>query len=306
MSGRHPVVRWGVLGSLLLALVAEARPVHAGAITFSTALPVTSGHAVFRLQPTRLSASGDPQPGDRSLDVIVLEAVLAYGVTGRLTLFGMVPIRDARLSQKLPSVGRTERRARGFGDARVLARYTVVQRDDPGRTVRLAPFVGFKAPTGADDRSDALGLLPPPLQPGSGSWDLIGGLAFSHQTLGWEVDAALAMTKAGRGDWFDPGDVVRCDFSWQRRLAPRRLGEGVPSFLYVIMESNLVWQERTALRGVEDPASGGTRWFLAPGLQYVTRRFVLEGVVQIPVVQNLGTGGLETDFIVSLGMRIYL
>jgi len=51
---------------------------------------------------------------------------------------------------------------------------------------------------------------------------------------------------------------------------------------------------------------GGTTWFLAPGLQYVTRTFVLEGIVQLPVVQNLGPGGLKTDFILTVGIRIYL
>jgi hypothetical protein len=111
---------------------------------------------------------------------------------------------------------------------------------------------------------------------------------------------------AGAGDRFELGDQARLDLSYQRRVAPRELGAGVPAFFYVVLESNLIWRGRTTVGGVEDPASGGTTWFLAPGLQYVTRTFVLEGIIQLPVVQNLGPGALKTDFIVTAGIRIYL
>jgi len=292
--------------ALLVVASGGSSAVEAGAITFSTALPITKDHGVFRLQLVNVQATGDTGPLDRELDVNALKLVLAYGVTEKLTLFGILPARDVSLDVDLPGGRRGERSASGIGDARFLVRYTILQKDEPGRTLRLAPFVGIKTPTGDSGRSDGLGLLPPPLQPGSGSWDLIGGVTFSRQTLGWEADAAASYTAAGAGDWFDPGDSARFDLSYQRRIAPRELGGGVPAFFYAVLESNLIWRGRTRINGTEDPASGGTTWFLAPGLQYVTRTFVLEGVVQLPVVQNLGAGGLETDFIVTLGIRIYL
>ncbi len=295
-----------ILVALLVLAGGGGAVAEAGAITFSTALPITRDHGVFRLQLVNVNATGDPGPLDRELDVNVLKAVLAYGLTEKLTLFGVVPARDADLHLDLPGGGRGKRGASGVGDARFLVRYTVLQKDEPGRTLRLAPFAGVKAPTGDSGRSDRLGRLPPPLQPGSGSWDLITGIAFTRQTLAWEADAAVSYTAAGSGDWFDPGDGARFDLSYQRRIAPRELGGGVPAFFYAVLESNLIWRGRTRINGTEDPASGGTSWFLAPGLQYVTRTFVLEGVVQLPVVQNLGAGGLETDFIVTLGIRIYL
>lgn len=54
--------------------------------------------------------------------------------------------------------GRIERSASGFGDLLVLGRYTAFALDRPGSTIRLAPFVGLKVPTGKDDVSDSLGL----------------------------------------------------------------------------------------------------------------------------------------------------
>jgi hypothetical protein len=70
------------------------------------------------------------------------------------------------------------------------------------------------------------------------------------------------------------------------------------------LESNLIWQDRNEIGGRSDPNSGGTTWFLAPGIQYVTRRVVIEGAVQLPVVQNLNGDALENDFITTLSFRV--
>lgn len=298
-------VRGCAAAASVLAVLATAAPAGAGAITFSTALPVSAGRAVLRLQLAAMRSGDDPSGARRDLELDLGRVVLAYGASERWTLFAAVPVRRARLAASGPA-GRVRRDASGLGDLRLVARYTVVQRDTPGATTRLAPFLGVELPTGDADRGDSLGRLPPPLQPGSGSVDVVGGIALSHQTLAWEGDAAVAYVASGAGDWFDPGDMARLDLSYQRRVAPRRLGPGVPAFLYAVLESNLIWQGRRAVAGVEDPGSGGTRWFLAPGLQYVTRTFVVEGVVQLPVVQNLGPGALETGFVATIGVRIYL
>jgi hypothetical protein len=43
--------------------------------------------------------------------------------------------------------------------------------------------------------------------------------------------------------------------------------------------------------------------FLSPGLQYVTKRWIVEGVVQLPVVQNLHGTALENDYVLRAGFR---
>jgi len=55
--------------------------------------------------------------------------------------------------------------------------------------------------------------------------------------------------------------------------------------------------------GVTDPDNGGLTWNLAPGLQYVTPRFILETAIQIPVVQNLNGTALESDWVWTAGFR---
>ncbi len=73
--------------------------------------------------------------------------------------------------------------------------------------------------------------------------------------------------------------------------------------LYGVIEANLVYQARNRINGREDPDSGGVQLFLTPGIQYVTRRWILEGAVQMPVIQDLNGTALENDYIIRTGVR---
>ncbi len=76
------------------------------------------------------------------------------------------------------------------------------------------------------------------------------------------------------------------------------------SFLYGVVEANLINQDNHQIAGIDDPNSGGTSLYLTPGIQYVTMKYILEAAVQIPLVQNLHGSSLETDYIFTTGFRI--
>jgi hypothetical protein len=230
-------------------------------------------------------------------------SVLGYGVNSDLAIFGVLPYLDKELDVTTPSGQRVTRDTNGIGDARLFGRYTVYHDDAPGRTFRVAPFLGLELPTGDDDDSDSLGTLPAPLQLGSGSWDPFGGIVLTYQTLDFQIDAQASYKANTEANGFEFGDVARLDGSLQYRLWPRELGAGVPGFLYGVLEGNLIYQAKNEMNGAKDPNSGGTSFFLAPGLQYVTKRWILEGIVQVPVVQDLNGTGLEDDFILRAGFR---
>jgi len=61
-------------------------------VTFNTALPVSKGEGVVRVQAKYLSATGDPGSMNRELTVKALPIVGAWGVTSRWTLFGIAPL----------------------------------------------------------------------------------------------------------------------------------------------------------------------------------------------------------------------
>jgi hypothetical protein len=295
----------GIGKTLLLAggyLLTPALAV-AGPITFNTALPVSAGEFILREQVQLLRSTRDPSPLNQNLRVLAVPSVLAYGVTRDLALFGIVPYLDKTLDLTTMA-GRQRRGDSGLGDALLISRYTVYAFDSLGETRRLAPFLGLKVPTGKSDQRDSLGRLPQPLQLGSGSWDPLGGLIFTWQTFDWEFDSAVQYRVNTKAHDFVFGDEARLDLSFQYRLWPPELGAGVPAFLYGVIESNLIWVDKNTEAGVRDPNSGGTTWFLAPGIQYVTKRVILEAIVQIPVRQDLNGLGLKNDYIVSGGFRV--
>jgi Putative MetA-pathway of phenol degradation len=244
----------------------------------------------------------DPSVRDRDRTAKAAVSVLGYGANGRIALFGVLPYRDNKL--KLSIAGRrVSRGASGFGDFTVFGRYTVVQRDRPGRNFRIAPFAGVKTPTGDDDDRDFLGALPASVQVGSGSWDPLIGVVATYQTLDYQFDGQISYRLNTQANGFEAGDIARLDGSLQYRLWPRTLGGGVPAFLYGVFEAKLMHQQSNRVGGRADPDSGGTRLFLTPGIQYVTKRWIAEGAVQLPVTQSLDGTALENEYVVRAGVR---
>jgi hypothetical protein len=292
------VMQLAVSGLCLAAGATWAAP-----ITFNTALPVHEGGYVWREQLLLMQSADDPTPAKRDMRVTGLVSVLGYGVTRDFALFGVLPWFDKRLDMRLDGQ-RLSRSQAGIGDLTLLGRYTAYQHDSPGRTLRIAPFLGVKAPTGEDDARDRLGRLPPPLQPGSGSWDALGGAVLTYQTLDYQVDSQLSYRANREANGFQVGNLWQVDGSLQYRLLPSRLGAGVPAFLYGVLEAKLLRAAKDSVGGVSDANSGGSTLFITPGLQYVTKKWILEAGVQIPVHQRLNGSALETDYVFTSGFRV--
>ncbi len=299
-SRRRSVCRLGMIA--LLAVVGWTGTARAAPETFNTALPVAKGEFIFREQFLYKKASDDPSPADREVEVLGGISVLGYGVTGDLAVFGVLPYLDKELDETTGGE-RITRSTNGIGDARLFGRYTIFKNNFPGGNFRVAPFAGVELPTGDDDDSDSLGTLPATLQLGSGSWDPFAGVVATYQTLEFQVDVSASYKINTEANDFEFGDEARFDASLQYRLWPRELKGGVPGFLYGILEGNLVHQGKNDIGGADDANSGGTTLFLAPGLQYITKRWILEAIVQLPAFQDLGGTALEDEFIVRAGFR---
>ncbi len=295
----------GIAGLCLACLLAAggAATAQAAPQSFNTALPVARGEFVFREQFVLDLSGDDPSGADRDRTAWSLVSVLGYGATPDLALFGVIPYVDKKL-ELTQGGARRERNANGLGDISLFGRYTVFRRDWPGRTLRIAPFAGLELPTGKDDASDSLGRLPPSVQPGSGSWDPFGGIVLTYQTLEFQIDTQASYRANTDANGFEFGDGARLDGSLQYRLWPRELGAGVPGFLYGVLEANLIHQDKNETGGSDDPDSGGLSLFILPGLQYVTKRWIVEAGVQIPAIQDLNGTALEKDYILRAGFRL--
>jgi hypothetical protein len=275
----------------------------AAPVTFNTALPVSKGEGVVRMQAKYLSATDGPSSMNRELTVKALPVVGVWGITPHWTLFGIVPLLDKTMRLDMPS-GRTKRNVDGLGDVTAMVRYTAYSQDQPGRTFRIAPFAGIEMPTGKDDEQDTLGRLPGSLQLGSGAWNPLIGVVTTAQSLKQEWGVSTSYKFNHKANNFERGDEARLDLSYHRRIWIGGPADGLPHFLYAGVESNWIWQGKNRNNGQKDPDSGGSTFYLAPTLQYVTRRTVAEVVLQLPVVQNLNGNALNRDFIFTLSLRL--
>lgn len=290
-----------LVGAVLLTSVSA---VQSAPNTFNTALPVAEGQYLWREQLI-LREHSDNGPMDRDVSVQALGSVLGYGVTSKFAVFGVVPYFFNKALDVTTPMGRIERDTGGFGDISLFGRYTLYKKDFTGSTFRIASVFGLTAPTGDDNDRDRFGELPRSLQTGDGAWDGFGGVVTTYQTLQYQVDGQLLYRENGRHDGFARGDETRFDASLQYRIWPRSLKgvPGTPGFVYALLESNVIHRERDETGSGTDANSGGTQWLLAPGLQYVSRRWIVEGTVQLPVAEDFNGDAIEDDYIVRVGFR---
>jgi len=288
----------GALASLVILLT----PVFLSAapITFSTALPVGEGKFIIREQLVLTRSGDDPANTGRDVEVNSLVSVLAYGATEKLALFAALPY----LRKEFRQTGGVRRSSEGIGDLTIFGRYTLFQRDGVGRTLRLGAIAGIKAPTGDDDEVDGLGRLPIPLQSGTGSWDSFIGLVVSYETLQGGFHSQLTYHEKTAANNFEAGDVSRLDLSWQRRVWPKKLQLNSNAFVYAVLETNIIHNEKSRASGQVNDNSGGTTVFITPGIQYASKKLILEAALQIPVHQNLNGTALENEYVFRAGFRV--
>jgi outer membrane putative beta-barrel porin/alpha-amylase len=300
-DSKHSASTVGLLA--MLAVATLAWPAAAAPVTFNTALPVAEGEFVAREQVIYNQSGDDPSGAGRDRTAWTAASVLGYGVNGDLALFGVIPFVDKRLESTVNGARRS-RGTRGIGDASLFGRYTAFKRNFRGGSFRVAPFAGLELPTGTNDEADSFGRLPASVQRGSGSWDPFGGAVLTYQTLDFQVDAQASYKINNEANDFEFGEVARLDASFQYRLWPRKFKGGVPGFLYGVLETNLIHKERNRNGGVTDRNSGGVTLFIVPAVQYVTRRWIVETAIQLPVLQDLNGTALENDFVVRLSFRL--
>lgn len=299
----RPLPFAGPMAAILAIGAALAAPAHAGPISFNSALTLSSGEFVFRELFVLDESGDDPSGQDRDRHALSSLSVLGYGVDENLSLFAVVPFHDRRLRITSGAERRT-RDATGLGDIRLFGKYTVVRRNWTARAFRLSPFAGVELPTGTSDEHDRFGRLPASVQLGSGAFDPFGGITATYQTLDYQIDAQLSYQANTEANNFEFGDVARADISGQFRLLPRKITGGVPSFLYGVLELNLIHGGNNRDNGAEVGNSGGLTLFVTPGLQYVTRRWIFEAAVQLPVIQDLNGTALEKSHVVRAGFRV--
>ncbi len=283
----------------IVSNIASAAP-----ITFNTALPVAKGEFVWREQLVLGRSGKDPSGQNRSLKADRLISVVGYGASAKLAFFGVLPYSKRKLTLN-PAGMNTQRNNAGIDDPTVFARYQFYKKDGTGQTLRLAGIAGVKLPIMRDTRRDTLGTLPTAIQQSNGAFDSFFGAVLTYQTFDFQLDSQISYRLNGTENGLNYGNETKIDTSLQYRMWPRDLSSGVPGFLYGVLE--VTWAQKTrdlSQNGVTSDTSGGTTVFLSPGLQYVSKRYIIEAAFQVPLVQNLNGPALENKSRLRTGFRI--
>ena len=265
---------------------------HSGAslaapVTTNTALPLSANEIVIREQLV-VSRSSDQISGvRRKVDRFESRTVLGYGPTSKLALFGVLP-----LVQVSSELGNTNSSEFGLGDVALFARYEAYRRDQPGRTLRIAPYSGLRLPTGRDSKT------------GDGSVDVYGGIIATLASTKWVLDTQIRHDLNRQADGFERGNSTSLEASFQYRVAPGKITQDTDAFVFGVVELSANHSDRNRMRDVTDPDSGGFQLFLTPGLQYATRRWIADLGIKVPIVNDLNGTALESDYSILASIRI--
>lgn len=235
-----------------------------------------------------------------------------YGLTDQTTVMAMIPYREISMLHRTGTGVRFSTESEGLGDIRLGGLFTLWSEDD----AYLKATAGLSLPTGSISVKDRTPMgrqrLPYPMQLGSGTWDVVPGLAYLQEGPEWSWGLeATQMLRMGEnhndyrlGNQTEVGAWVARSlgggWSASLRLAGRRWGDvhGADPQL----NPAVVPTARPDLRG-------GKRLDVLAGIDYhaasggpVGNRIFLEAGA--PIWQDLDGPQLETDFLVTIGWQV--
>ncbi len=240
---------------------------------------------VFGLGPHTLFKGGTEvhvgfdrsEAGNRNETVSSLE--LAYGLTSNWT---------ARI--ELPYVDR-DSGSSGISDMSIATKYRFWRRDSLGLQESSTVFLKIKPDTADNDRS-------------SGTTDSILGLAYGYEGRKWYRWTAVRYRFNGEtSDNLDRGDKLLIDLVGGIRFKQSAYLE--PDWVWML-ELNGEKTSKNELNGNRVGDSGGTEWFLSPGLMWTLRNFAIKTGVQFPVVSDLNGNQDESDYRARLEFEWHL
>ncbi len=205
---------------------------------------------------------------------VVLE--IAYGITG-----------DWSAGIELPYVFRDESTAssNGTSDIELFTKYRFWREDSLGvqESAAISLLVNVD---NADEKVD------PPL--GNGAVDSVIGITYGYESLKWYRWVSLRKLNPGRNSaGFELGDKYLLDFAGGWRPKPPVYRD--PDTVW-LLELNAEFADRASLNGNDIADSGGTEWFLSPGIFWTSRNFAVKAGLQLPLTSDLNGSQEDSDY----------
>jgi len=191
----------------------------------------------------------------------------------------------------------------GIGDLTIYGQYRFLGDEDSG--VHLSALMGVKTPTGkTDDFTNAGQRFESELQPGSGSWDVLAGMAFTRQWSKTSLDSNVLYTFSGDGSQHSNlGDIFNYNIAMSYRYGhDSEHGNGAAYHDHdapgnswdAALEINGEWRGYVTVGGIRQTHTGGNLVYLAPSVRFNhSKGWTAYVSLGIPVLENLN--GVQSD-----------
>ncbi len=274
----------------LIALLACAGPLALAQEPTNAADSATQpspGRVILKEQFRYYSLDLHDVPPDRRSDIdeSIFLTMVNLGLTTNvaLSLHAPVHIRDRTFD-----LGDKTDQQEGVGDVMAFAKWRVYRNDTGAlNTARLSLVGGMQIRSGDSPFT-------------ADAYNPIIGAAYT-QILGRHgINASLQwmFTTAGNDEPIFPGestaDLFRYDFAYLFRVSPKEYSAETHGALYAVVELNGYYE-----------TNGDNELFVAPGLMYEARKWVLELSVQLPTWQQVEHRA-ETEYALIAGIRLSL
>lgn len=272
------VTRLSGLGATLLVMLIGS-PAWAHDPVFGLGPHVLYKGGVEVATEAHTEKAGDEQDTELGVELV-------YGLTG-----------DWAAGIELPYARKEEgpESASGTGDVSLFTKYRFWRHDILGAQESAAVLLKVKTDSGDDNATPALG---------TGATDTILGLTYGYESLKWYRWADLRYRRNGENDaGLRRGDKILFDLVGGWRSTPPSYYE--PDTVW-LLELNGEYGERAELNGVELANTGGTEWFLSPGIFWTKRNFAVKAGVQIPIASDLNGHQEDTDYRAKLVLEWHL
>ena len=225
---------------------------------------------------------------------------VAYGISGRWTLFAALPFLNDRQHEHWDDAGMLtefftrEDGGSGFGDVRLGTRRAFLTRPKD----LLVGSLALKAPTGAYKLSDSEGdINEPSIQPGTGSWDWLASAFYEHEwmprELGFFVSAAYRLNGENDLD-YRVGNETQAAFGVQARTGAKAVWIGQ-------IDARRACRDRYL--GETVPSTGSTFVNFTPGVRLESDKgSAVYLFVAVPIFQDVNEAQLAPRAAVLLGV----
>ena len=258
-----------LLVSCALGLLAPAADAQE-AINTDAALQPPPGTLIYR--PQFRYRSLEAPHGPATAEMLMLDSNFIYGLSERVTFIASVPLMYRELE---PNNGTPDSEDFGISDIDALAKFQIYKDNfGIGSTAKAGVLLGAQLPSGDNDFS-------------SYSVDPILGIVgtYAKDRHGFSAVAQYQLNTGGEAD------ELRYDLAYTFRISPASYSENDTTSFFGVIETNGLYE-----------TNGDNEILIAPGIQYVTQDWTLEGTLQLPILQQVDAR-MQTEFAVGVLVR---